>query len=107
MVTKSRSLVRGSVLLGLVVLSGSLLLAAVDFLEPDSKAYLNGGGTGAVVTGQIRCTSVDTFSVVAILNQNVSQGSVIGTGNSDSTATCLGVLQTDRKSTRLNSSHGY
>ena len=79
MVTKSRYLTASLVLIG-VLFSGGVLVAAVDFLDADSKAFIIGDGSSVVVTGRIQCTDGDTFSVTAIVAQNVRQGSVISTG---------------------------
>ena len=70
------------------------MVAAVDFLDADSKAFIIGDGSSVVVTGRIQCTDGHTFSTTAIVAQNVKQGSVISTGTTSGLDTCTGQIQT-------------
>ena len=92
MTSKSRYITATCIVVGLL-LSGSALMAAIDFLGADVKATLLNDGTTVIVSGQARCTQGDTLNISTILSQTVKQGSVIGTGSS-STDVCTGELQT-------------
>jgi len=99
MTSKSRYITASCVVVGLL-LSGGALMAAVAFLGVDVKATLLNDGATVIVTGQARCTQGDTLNIATILSQTVKQGSLIGTGSSD-TDVCTGQLQTWTATTTL------
>lgn len=80
------------VLGALLLVTGSVARAQPASVTVDTKDHLTAGNGGVVVTGEIVCSSSETFTVQTIVSQNHAGIDTAAAGSSGPTQ-CLGVSQ--------------
>ena|SRR5438034_10941157 len=92
MKSNARFALRG--LVASVILLAGIALASVEFVGVDSKAKLISNDTAVIVTGSLVCSSGESYSVSAVVQQLHGKTSVAASSLDSPDTACTGAPQT-------------